>query len=192
MSDQTPCFEQWWKSSPFGTINTGGYSPKQVARVVWAHRGTEIDAAHAADAQIIATLRAEVERSGDALAIERGLVTIYRNDVERHAQTIATLQDENARLKAELEQATRAIQENALTAMQISRAAAEQVATLKADADRREREAHRALVAIVDAVYALRSDFGMKYPALSEALFAAQVHLTQRQEQPKASTDRCR
>lgn len=65
-------------------------------------------------AMSIATLRAEVERSGDALAIERGLVTIYRNDVERHAQTIAALRDENARLKAELEQATRAIQGKAL------------------------------------------------------------------------------
>lgn len=70
--------------------------------------------ANAADAQTIATLRAKVERSGDALAIERGLVTIYRNDVERHAQTIAALRDENARLKAELEQATRAIQGKAL------------------------------------------------------------------------------
>lgn len=168
--------------------------------------------ANAADAQTIATLRAKVERSGDALAIERGLVTIYRNDVERHAQTIAALRDENARLKAviaatfseegtpqdiiamavriiEHPDAARLLSHVCRMSERCERARAE-LATLKADADRREQEALReGFMARGHAVGTISNGYGWRFdvpPTASpneELKFAA--YLTQRQEQPK-------
>lgn len=103
MSDQTPCFEQWWKSSQFAITNTGGYSPKQVARVVWAHLQNEI-----------ANVRADVvrlteERDSARVGLYHRITgwdvdgqqeTKAQDELQRLRDQNATLQDENARLKA--------------------------------------------------------------------------------------------
>ena len=158
MSDQTPCFGQWWKSSQFAITNTGGYSPKQVARVVWAHLQNEI-----------ANVRADMvrlteERDSARIGLYHRITgwdvdgqqeTKAQDELQRLRDQNATLQDENARLKAELEQARFAAQADTAEiaiAHEAANLLATKLATLKDDADRREREAEEPLDEISSAV----------------------------------------
>lgn len=143
----------------------------------------------------------ECARSNGRIDIDY-LVAIYRcgREAARAAdvQTIAALQDENARLKAEVnmlrEHNGRMLRNRyEETNQELRRRVADceaELATLKADADRREREAEalrKASISFLDRYVALvnSGDCGNWNPEDEPQVQALRKALTQRQEQPK-------
>jgi len=162
---------------------------------------------------LVAACRAAVHRiNAEAATVNpRAELSILRDQTAADVQTIATLQDENARLKAEagrlqkfqnavaaelcVENEHGPVSDEAIvsaakdTLAQLFDSSAE-LATLKADADRREREAEalrKASISFLDRYVALvnSGDFGNWNPEDEPQVQALRKALTQRQEQSK-------